>query len=90
MARGKQTRSKTTAMAQSVTAQSHSSHNPAIDMMASPSYAAMNPQQNLAAAQQPPPCVAGTTVSPIGPATRTTALVPATVIPRATPPCDGI
>ena len=54
MVGSKRTRSKTAAMAQSVTAQSYSSHDPAIDMAAPPPLAAMNPQQ--------PPRVTGTTV----------------------------
>ncbi|CAL2227733.1 unnamed protein product [Prunus armeniaca] len=50
MVGSKHTRSKTAWMAQSVTAQSYSSYNPAIDMVASPPLAAVNPQQTLAAA----------------------------------------
>ncbi|XP_034227615.1 uncharacterized protein LOC117636996 [Prunus dulcis] len=53
-------------MAQSVTAQSYSSHDLAIDMVAQPSLAAMNPQQTLVVAQQQPPRVIGTTVPPAG------------------------
>ncbi|BBN69771.1 Protein kinase superfamily protein, partial [Prunus dulcis] len=58
MVGSKRTRSKTAAMAQSVTAQSYSSHDPTIDMAAPPPLAAMNPQQ--------PPCVTETTVPPAG------------------------
>ncbi|CAL2226828.1 unnamed protein product [Prunus armeniaca] len=57
MVGSKRTRSKTAAMAQSMTAQSYSSHNPAIDMAPPPPLAAMNPQQTLAATPQQPPCV---------------------------------
>ncbi|XP_021829532.1 uncharacterized protein LOC110769801 [Prunus avium] len=61
MVGSKRTRSKTAAMAQSVTAQSHSSHDPAVDVVAPPPHAAINPQQNLATAPQLSPHVAGTT-----------------------------
>ncbi|CAL2256937.1 unnamed protein product [Prunus armeniaca] len=50
MVGSKRTRSKTAAMAQSVTAQSYSSHDPAIDMVAPPPLAVVNLQQTLAAA----------------------------------------
>ena len=59
MVGSKRTRSKTAAMAQSVTAQSYSSHDPAIDMVAPPPLAAMNPQQATTPPAGPP---AGTTV----------------------------
>ncbi|CAL8083068.1 unnamed protein product [Prunus armeniaca] len=61
MVGSKRTRSKTAGMAQSLTAQSYSSYDPAIDMVASPPLAAVNPQQTLAAAPQHPPRVTGTT-----------------------------
>ncbi|KAI5333486.1 hypothetical protein L3X38_023617 [Prunus dulcis] len=64
MVGSKRTRSKTAAMAQSVTAQSYSSHDPTINMAAPPPLAAMNPQR--------PPRVTGTTVPS---AVRTTAPV---------------
>ncbi|CAL8168198.1 unnamed protein product [Prunus armeniaca] len=60
MVRSKRMRSKTAAMAQSVTAQSCSSHDPAINMAAPPPLAIANPQQTLAAAPRQPPCVTGT------------------------------
>ncbi|CAL8153307.1 unnamed protein product [Prunus armeniaca] len=61
MVGSKRTRSKTAAMAQFVTAQSYSSHDPVIDMAAPPPPTAMNPQQTLAVAPQQPPHVIGTT-----------------------------
>ncbi|CAL2229960.1 unnamed protein product [Prunus armeniaca] len=57
MVGSKRTRSKTAAMAQSMTAQSYSSHDLVIDMAAPLPLAAMNQQQTLIAVpQQPPPC----------------------------------
>ncbi|CAL9019604.1 unnamed protein product [Prunus brigantina] len=70
-------------MTQSVTAQSHSSHDPAIDMVAPPTHAAMNPQQNLVAAPQQPSRVAGTTIPLAGAAVETTELVPAVIGSKA-------
>ncbi|CAL2242238.1 unnamed protein product [Prunus armeniaca] len=61
MVGSKCTRSKTATMAQSVTAQRYSSHDPAINMAAPPPLAAVNSQQTLAAAPQQPPRVTGTT-----------------------------
>ena len=77
MVGSKRTRSKTAAMAQSVTAQSYSSHDPTIDMAAPPPLAAMNPQQ--------PPRVTETTVPPAGLAARTTAPASAVAIPSQGP-----
>ncbi|KAI5343706.1 hypothetical protein L3X38_011582 [Prunus dulcis] len=68
-------------MAQSATAQSHSSHGPAIDMVAPPHLAIMKPQQTLAASPQQPPNVAGTTVPPTGPAAGTITLTSPVVVP---------
>ncbi|KAI5312020.1 hypothetical protein L3X38_041193 [Prunus dulcis] len=63
----KSIRSKTAVMAQSMIAQRHSSHDLAVDVVARPPHAFMNPKQNIVAAPQLPPLVAGTTMPPVGP-----------------------
>ncbi|CAL9004834.1 unnamed protein product [Prunus brigantina] len=85
MVGSKRLRSKTAAMAQYVTAESYSSHDPAIDMAAPPPLAAKNPQQTLATTPQQPARVMGTTVPPAGLTARTTASASAAVIPSQGP-----
>ncbi|CAL2238995.1 unnamed protein product [Prunus armeniaca] len=85
MVGSKRTRNKTAVMAQSTMAQSYSSHNPAIDMVAPPPITAMNSQQTLAAAPQQPSRMARTTGPPAGPVVGATAPASTVIVPSQGP-----